>query len=428
MPAANPQRAGGPRPARGAVPASLPRARLLRLGSSWRTRPPARTLQLGGRVAVGLGVSRVTDITRMDFLGLPVYVSVRPRGLALCVHAGKGVMALDAQTGALMEALEYAAAEPQRHGAPLRPLRVAELVAQFEGGLHLVDFAPLFGVRVSPRQTVPTVNCERLPGGPSIALPAELVFLPYVPPDGRRIFGWTSTGLASGNTVDEATLHGLLEVLERDATVMNLPSDASRWVRPSSFPEPFRSLASRWQRLGVKLAVREVPNAFGLPCFEACLHEPTSTSINLAGGSGLHVERDIALARAICEAAQSRLSHIHGGRDDITNFYAKYESRNAAIRVERETHLLQRMFNRRRAIALSALPARQGSANTVPAALRELLQRLADAGFGHVFRHCFAAAPAGLAVVKVIVARCEQNEGGTRRMGPRLFERVLGRG
>jgi ribosomal protein S12 methylthiotransferase accessory factor len=38
-----------------------------------------------------LGISRVTDITAMDRLGLPVFASIRPRGLALCVNAGKGM-------------------------------------------------------------------------------------------------------------------------------------------------------------------------------------------------------------------------------------------------------------------------------------------------------------------------------------------------
>ena len=84
------------------------------LGSSLRCRDPWQTLALAEPLMPVLGISRVTDITRMDRLGLPVFASVRPRSRTLHVHAGKGVNAVEARVGALMEAVEYAAAEPQR--------------------------------------------------------------------------------------------------------------------------------------------------------------------------------------------------------------------------------------------------------------------------------------------------------------------------
>jgi len=59
----------------------------------------------------GLGISRVTDITRLDRLGLSVHASVRPRGRSLCVHAGKGMRPEESRVGALMEAVELALAE-----------------------------------------------------------------------------------------------------------------------------------------------------------------------------------------------------------------------------------------------------------------------------------------------------------------------------
>ena len=57
--------------------------------------------------------TRVTDITRLDWAGVPVYASIRPEAYpgSLCVNAGKGVTPLEAQVGAYMEAIEYAFAE-----------------------------------------------------------------------------------------------------------------------------------------------------------------------------------------------------------------------------------------------------------------------------------------------------------------------------
>ena len=41
--------------------------------------------------------------------------------------------------------------------------------------------------------------------------------------------------------------------------------------------------------------------------------------LGLNGGFGCHPHRSVAFVRAVAEAAQSRLSFIHGGRDDLTD-------------------------------------------------------------------------------------------------------------
>ena len=61
-------------------------------------------------LARGLGISRVTDITRLDCVGVPVFASIRPDAQpgSLCVNAGKGITVGEARAGAYMEAIEYA--------------------------------------------------------------------------------------------------------------------------------------------------------------------------------------------------------------------------------------------------------------------------------------------------------------------------------
>ena len=81
-----------------------------RLSSSLRELPLNETLRRARGMARGLGISRVTDITRLDRVGVPVYVSIRPGAQpgSLCVNAGKGMHPLEAQVGAYMEAIEFA--------------------------------------------------------------------------------------------------------------------------------------------------------------------------------------------------------------------------------------------------------------------------------------------------------------------------------
>ena len=399
-----------------------------RLDSSYRGRRPEQTLAIAEGLMARCGISRVTDITRMDRLGLPVYASVRPRSRTLRVHAGKGLQPLHARIGAVMEAIEYAAAEPHASQWEMQPLAVADIAAQFDAGVHFVDLVPPLGLKISPARRLPTVECETLRRRGTIRLPAELIFLPCEVPGFKRLFGSGTTGLASGNSVEEATLHALFEIIERDAGSMNKARDASQWVDVETLPEPFRSLAADWHASGVELVVRHLPNEFDIACFEAFIDEPASSNVNLAGGSGAHADREVALTRAICEAAQSRLSHIHGGRDDITTFFSKYADTDRAAREKAEAETRRGIFDRRQRVRYTDLPDGRDETLSVNDMLAGLLRRLSRCGFGTVFRHRFNIDLDGLQVVKVVVPKCEDVEQGPRRIGPRLLSRIVGHG
>jgi ribosomal protein S12 methylthiotransferase accessory factor len=324
-----------------------------------------------------------------------------------------------------MEALEFAVAEPQASAWEGIETTIGRLVSEFPPGLHLVDFAPRFGVHVVADQPVLAVECVDLTRDRSMLLPEALVFVPSPVAAPEVPFGATTNGLASGNTIEEATLHGLLEVMERDAVSMNRARDESQWIASDELPEPFRAMAARWRTIGIELAVRFVPNAFELPCFEAWVHERASTSVDLANGSGLHLDPAIALARAVCEAAQSRLSHIHGGRDDITRFFAKYADRAPPTRREAKEALLVQIFDRTRSVRFNDVPRVTSRRRSLAPVLDDVVERLLRKGFDTVFRHHFRRDLDGFAVVKIIVPRCEDVESDKRRMGPRLLSRVL---
>lgn len=403
-------------------------AALQHLGSSLRVCSAEHTWAVASRWMTALGISRVTDVTRLDRLGLPVFASIRPRGQALCVHAGKGLGAAEARTGALMEALEFAVAEPQRSPWQGRSLRIGALLDDWDGAFGLADLAPRFGMPLPADRLLHTVRCEDVAGGTAAWLPAELVFMPYDDPHGPVLFGWSSNGLASGNTLAEATLHGLLEVLERDALLMNLPCDRSAWITPGDYPAPFGELADAWLRIGVTLVVRQVPNAFGLPCFQALLAEDSRDQpVDLAGGSGLHLDSGIAFTRAVCEAAQSRLSTIHGGRDDVSTFYAHRDA-DGGGRDASQSLAWQEAGDRSRQIAWRDLPGLAIDDRGVDALLSALLQRLRERGFAKVLRHRFDIALDGLQVVKIIVPGCQEADMPLERAGRRLLELGRGRG
>src|SRR4051794_14674451 len=102
---------------------------VVRTSSSLRVRSLADTLAIARRIAPTVGITRVTDTTSLDRLGVPVVASIRPsatRG-SLCVSAGKGMTVEEAEVGAYMEAIELAWAEPRRTILKSRIVRAAEL-------------------------------------------------------------------------------------------------------------------------------------------------------------------------------------------------------------------------------------------------------------------------------------------------------------
>jgi ribosomal protein S12 methylthiotransferase accessory factor len=150
--------------------------------------------------------------------------------------------------------------------------------------------------------------------------PLELCLLDFTVAERPHLplFQPTSNGLASGNSVVEALLHGLCEVVERDATSRSddLPSTGRRWVDPATVTAPLvQQTLGRLAGLGIATWIVDTSGPVGLASFEAVLHDVEAG--RLYAGTACHPIPAIALLRAILEAVQSRLTLISGGRDDI---------------------------------------------------------------------------------------------------------------
>ncbi len=61
------------------------------LGGTHRTRAPEETLAWLKPKWQDMGITRLADITGLDRIGLPVYMSVRPNAKTLSVSQGKGI-------------------------------------------------------------------------------------------------------------------------------------------------------------------------------------------------------------------------------------------------------------------------------------------------------------------------------------------------
>lgn len=262
------------------------------------------------------GVTRVADVTGLDNIGIPVALAIRPGSETLAVSQGKGATPLLSTLSAVMESIELWHAE--------RPLlnRVRATEREFDLPYELADLTLLNSGLPAHLLPMEWISARGLLSGADVKVPLDVVRLSF---SGDyfwrpRVFQTSSTGLASGNTFEEACLHGLYEAVERDVLAgLQAGSDDGRvFVDPATIDdEHVRSLLSRLDEAGVDIEIVSVPNRYRIPVFAAFIWSPLFPLI--CAGAGAHSDAAVALARAITEAVQSRLTEISSTRDDIAS-------------------------------------------------------------------------------------------------------------
>jgi ribosomal protein S12 methylthiotransferase accessory factor YcaO len=99
-------------------------------------------------------------------------------------------------------------------------------------------------------------------------LPAQLAYL-FCNLEEQSLFSALgSTGLASGNGMDEAKVHALCEVLERDAEAVT-PYALSRCFRLAARDERVAGLLRDYEEAGLHVWFMDCTPEFGVPCYKA---------------------------------------------------------------------------------------------------------------------------------------------------------------
>ena len=267
-----------------------------------------------------MGVTRLGDITGLDRIGIPVAVAVRPNSRSVSVSQGKGLELPQAMASALMEAAEGFHAEEI---GPCRRAGYLDLAAK----QTVVDPASLSaGIRpFEPGASIDWIaGYDLLRRGPCW-VPGEIVHTDYTSePDWFFLCG--SNGLASGNHLIEAINAALYELVERDAVACWIASPierrASRTVDLGSIDDPdCHTLLDKYAAARIAVRVWDVTTDIGIAAFLCEIRDLSSgdpRQLRRFHGSGCHADRGIALARALTEAAQTRLTYIAGIRDDLS--------------------------------------------------------------------------------------------------------------
>jgi YcaO-like protein with predicted kinase domain len=300
----------------------------LDLGGTFRTLSAKDTLARLKPLLPIFGITRVAAHENLGNLKIPVSVCFRPNSRLLSTSQGKGVTRELADVSAIMESIETF------HAERLPPVDVISSAADLRrAGTRFVDPAALGQL---PRQSLYSehepigwLTLKRLADGGPILVPRA--FLNMHSAEKKTEIATlallvTSNGLASGNTLEEALVHGLYELIERHSIFeyRRHLADSERAGRAVDL-DSLRSvphlaeLLARIDEAELNVWVRAIHGPLRIPAFGAIVGEkiPLRQRTKEYVGWGAHYTPEVALSRAITEAVQSRITYISGSRDDI---------------------------------------------------------------------------------------------------------------
>ena len=251
---------------------------------------------------------------------------------------------------------------------------------------------------IAPRVWGPRVRCAwrratELHSGTPVLVPAAAV---HCPPQDGPLLGplavrWTSNGSGAHASRDAALLHALLEAAERDQVARALPRGwtpaavRQRKVDPGSLTGEVARLVERLEAQRFSAHLFDLSGGLRLPVAAALLADREGGPVPLAAGYACALRPGDAALAALREAAQSRLTDVHGAREDVA------PADPFSMRALRDVCEKARGVRR-----LSGMPAASGG-------VREVLQAFLRAGFTRAAAVDLAPGALPVQVVKVVL-------------------------
>lgn len=274
------------------------------------------------------GITRVTDITRLDSTGITAFQSIRPDAEidtdTFTVFSGKGITSEQCKVSAIVEAIERFSAEKANYSKAIIKDSYRGL-SQKGDVIHPGQFNVPSSVNFREDEQLEWVEGENLLQQSVNYITANCVFYPYTPSVGRTLSRYFTTGLSAGNSYLEAVAHGLAEVIERDAAAINFVVRHNKTVSLESIKckevvNIIEKIKNSKSNLNMIIRYISAPD-IDIPVFSVIIEDlDYKDPLYVSGGYGAHPNKNIALINALNEAALSRVSTISGAREDLEKF------------------------------------------------------------------------------------------------------------
>jgi len=282
-----------------------------------------------------LGVTRVARVTGLDRAGVEVACAIRPGGHVLQISNGKGDTWEEARATALSEAAELWAAE-KVNARDLIFGSARELAQAWEP-------TDLVAPRLYSRETrIAWRRGQDLQTGRVVLVPAQAVHCPArgAPPLGPAVVRWSTNGLGAHPLRRKALEHALLEVCERDQLAQALPHGwTPRAIRSRKLDVSGSAL---WRQLrDARLEAHAFDLSAALPVVGAILVDLDQGPVPLTAGYCCALTPERAVRGALLEAVQSRLTEVHGAREDVAQEREEQHGLREACEASKPSRLLR---------------------------------------------------------------------------------------
>ncbi|MEI6316039.1 MAG: YcaO-like family protein [Syntrophus sp. (in: bacteria)] len=278
-----------------------------------RSKTPDSTLQFIERIKETVGMMSFRNATEVDRIGIQVFTCdrIRPDG-SRTSHTGKGVSPIQAQVSITMEAIE-------RYCSEYKEEYLDKLVRgsynQLKTKFNLLDPRSMILSGLSEYDSDREIHwvwgCD-LSKEEEILVPACAVYHPFHE-DKILIMNTHTNGIAAGNTMEEAVIHGLAEVVERDAWSI---AQYTQHFHDAIFIEDDREndfiigIFEKFEKAGIEIVAKDLTTDVGIPVVAAFSRDLQHRTMETIDGLGAHLDPKVATVRALLEIATTRALFI----------------------------------------------------------------------------------------------------------------------
>ena len=381
--------------------------------------PPEETLKKFMPMLEKAGMDPVEDITDRDNLGIPVYSVYRKMTAkgTFGNYNGKGATPEQAKASAVMEAME-------RYSAELRDtdeVFIANMDEVRSSGYPYIEPADM----ILPARVMGMVDsadiawtlCYDIMRGEDVWVPACAVFYPYYPNGDLQLFRFHTNGIAAGNTIEEAILHAMFEVIERDAwSIAESFNRTNADIYVDDEDSVPGRLIRRFRDAGIEIHLKDLTTDTGVTTIGAASDDVRTKDPEMLDiGVGTHLDPQIAAIRAITEVAQSRTTHKHGLK---VNAELQKRTREMGYEKVKEANPVW-YSDSDKGIKLSSM--KNEATEYVLDDIEIVLGKLLNAGFDRVAIADFTRPEIGVPAVRAIIPGMEVSTMDSEREGPRAW-------
>ncbi|MDR2623403.1 MAG: YcaO-related McrA-glycine thioamidation protein [Methanobrevibacter sp.] len=383
---------------------------------SFRTVNPEETIENYEEKLKIAGITRISDITHLDSVGIPVFSAIRPTAQegGVSVYSGKGATKIQAKASAMMEGFERYSAEKQNID---NEKIIKEAYQKIENPIELNNLnVPKVDYDIDE---VEWVESTEINSGKKYHVPSNSVFHPYSSSSSFKLFRSNTNGLASGNVLEEAVLHGIFEVVERDAwSIFELTRLNNKEVELNDFKNPLiDEMLEKFTNSNIEIKLMDLTADVNIPTIAASsddklLKDPALLTL----GVGTHLNPEIAVLRALTEVAQSRVTQIHGTREDTTR--ADFMRKAGYERMKK----INRHYFQHDDEKININDIKDKSSKSLKNNIETSIGELKKASLDKVLFVDLTRKEIGVSVVRMIIPGAELYSVDSDRVGKRAFE------